>query len=220
MAPHLPGSTGREKREAGGFMSVRFRIWSISVLFASSLPLPAAAFATTFKVDPDHTTISFRVRHLFTQVTGRFDKFEGQIVFDPAHLDQTKAQGSIDVTSVNTNVDERDKDLRSPRFFDAAKYPKITFTSTRVSDIDAGKKNGKLQGSLTIHGVEKPVVLDVSFLGEGKDPWGNVRGGFSARTTINRKDFGLYWNETLETGGVLVGDDIQIEIEAEGLVEP
>ena len=82
------------------------------------------------------------------------------------------------------------------------------------------KKNGRLKGSLTIHGVEKSVVLEVSFLGEGKDPWGNVRAGFSARTTINRKDFGLTWNETLETGGVLVGDDIQIEIEAEGFIEP
>ena len=168
-------------------MKVRFRAWTVSVLAAGSLQLPASALATTYKVDPEHTNVSFRVRHLFTRVTGRFDKFEGQIVFDPAHLDQVQAHGSIDVASVNTNVGERDKDLRSPRFFDAEKYPKITFASTGVSDVDASQKTGKLSGSLTIHGVEKPVVLDVSFLGQGKDPWGNMRAGFSAHTTINRR---------------------------------
>jgi polyisoprenoid-binding protein YceI len=140
-------------------------------------------------------------------------------VFDPAHPEQTKVQGAIYVASVNTNVAERDKDLRSPRFFDVERYPKLTFTSTGVSGVDASKKLGKLFGTLRMHGVEKPVVLEVTYLGEGKDPWGNVRAGFAARTTINRKDFGLTWNETLETGGVLVGDEIQIDIEAEGLVE-
>ena len=198
---------------------MRVRAWVLSVFLASSVYAPGAALATTYKVDPEHTSVSFRVRHLFTQVKGRFDKFEGQVVFDPAHPDQTKVQGSIDVASVNTNVEERDKDLRSARFFDAEKYPKITFASTNVSGVNTGKKNGTLNGKLTIHGVEKPVVLEVTYLGEGKDPWGNVRAGFSARTTINRKDFGLTWNETLETGGVLVGDEVQIEIEAEGLVE-
>src|SRR5258706_15619908 len=117
MSTYRTGSTGRGKVEAGGFMLVRFRIWRLSVLAASSLHLPTAAFATTYKVDPEHTNISFRVRHLFTQVQGRFDKFEGQIVFDPAHPDQTKAQGSIDVASANTNVDERDRGLRAPHFF-------------------------------------------------------------------------------------------------------
>jgi polyisoprenoid-binding protein YceI len=198
---------------------MRLRSWVLSLAVIGSLQLPAAALAKTYKVDPEHTNVGFRVRHLFTTVQGRFDKFEGQIVFDPSHLEQTKVQGSIAVASVSTNVAERDKDLRSPRFFDADKYPKITFASTSVSGVDAAKKNGKLNGKLTIHGVEKPVALEVTYLGEGKDPWGNVRAGFSARTTINRKDFGLTWNETLETGGVLVGDEVQIEIEAEGTVE-
>ena len=189
------------------------------ITLVASLLLPSIALATTYKVDPDHTSITFRVRHLFSQVTGRFDRFDGKIAFDPAHPQQVKVEGSIDVTSVNTNVAERDKDLRSKRFFDAETYPKITFVSTGVSNVDAVKKTGKLAGKLTIHGVEKPVVLEVSYLGEGKDPWGNRRAGFSAQTTINRKDFGLTWNETLETGGVLVGDDVQIDIQAEGLVE-
>jgi polyisoprenoid-binding protein YceI len=188
-------------------------------VFAASLGQPAVAHATAYKVDLDHTSITFRVRHLFTQVNGRFDRFEGKITFDPAHPEQVKVEGSIDVASVNTNVAERDKDLRSKRFFDAETYPKITFVSTGVSAIDATKKNGKMAGKLSLHGVEKPVVLDVSFLGEGKDPWGNRKAGFSARTTINRKDFGLSWNETLESGGVLVGDDVEIEIQSEGLVE-
>jgi polyisoprenoid-binding protein YceI len=186
---------------------------------ASGMPVPATATATTYKIDPEHTSVSFRVRHLFTQVSGRFDKFEGEIFFDPAHPEQTRVHGAIDVASVNTNVAERDQDLRSPRFFDAGKYPRITFASTGVSGVDAAKKAGRLAGTLSIHGVEKPVVLEVTYLGEGKDPWGNQRAGFSARTTINRKDFGLTWNETLETGGVLVGDEVQIEIQAEGLVE-
>ena len=198
---------------------MNLRTWVLSVTLASGMYLPRTALATTYKVDPEHTSVSFRVRHLFTQVTGRFDKFEGQIVFDPAHLDQLKVQGSIDAASVNTNVEERDKDLRSARFFDVDKFPKISFVSTSITEVAADKKSGKLNGKLTIHGVEKPVVLEVSFGGQGKDPWGNVRAGFSAHTTINRKDFGLTWNEKLETGGVLVGDEIQIEIEAEGTLE-
>ena len=198
---------------------MRLRTWVLSVALAGAVHVPAATLATTYKVDPEHTSVSFRVRHLFTQVKGRFDRFEGQIVFDPAHPDQTKVLGSIDVASVNTNVEERDKDLRSSRFFDAEKFPKISFASTKITGVGPGKTSGKLNGKLTIHGVEKPVVLEVTYLGEGKDPWGNVRAGFSAHTTINRKDFGLTWNETLETGGVLVGDEVQIEIEAEGLLE-
>lgn len=198
---------------------MKLRAWIVSATVAISVYLPGTALATTYKVDPEHTNVGFRVRHLFTPVKGRFDRFEGQIVFDPQHPEQTKVEGSIDVASINTNVTERDNDLRSARFFDVAKYPKITFVSG-ASKIDATTKRGKLHGILTIHGVERPVILDVAFLGAGKDPWGNMRAGFSAHTTINRKDFGLTWNETLETGGVLVGDEIQIEIEAEGTLEP
>jgi polyisoprenoid-binding protein YceI len=181
--------------------SSRQRIVAFSTVLVAGVLVARSASATTYNVDPEHTSVTFRVRHLFTQVNGRFDKFDGRIVFDPAHPEQTKVHGSIDVASVNTNVAERDKDLRSPRFFDAEKYPKLTFTSAGVSAVDASKKNGKLAGTLSLHGVEKPVVLEVTYLGEGKDPWGNRRAGFAARTTINRKDFGLTWNETLETGG-------------------
>lgn len=191
---------------------------SMIAAWTATLLLPGLAAATAYKVDPDHTNVAFRVRHLFTAVQGRFDRFEGTIDFDPAKPEETKVEGWIDAKSINTNVQERDKHLRSDDFFDVAKYPKITFVSSKPPQIDASKKSGKLEGVLTIHGVEKPVVLDVTYLGAAKDPWGNLRAGFSARTTINRKDFGLSWNETLETGGLLVGDEVQIEIDAEGMV--
>jgi polyisoprenoid-binding protein YceI len=119
------------------------------------------------------------------------------------------------VSSINTNVPERDKHLRSPDFFDAAKFPKITFVSTNVGGIDSSKKAGKLQATLGVHGIEKPVTMEVSYLGEVKDPWGNTKAGFSGRTTINRKDFGLTWNQSLETGGTLVGDEVTIDIDVE-----
>jgi polyisoprenoid-binding protein YceI len=182
------------------------------------LLLPALSHAGTYKIDPQHTSVTFSVRHLFTKVNGRFDKFEGTINFDPKNPSTAKAEGSIDVASINTNVEKRDTHLKSKDFFEVEKFPKITFVSTGVSDVNAESKTGKLHGKLKIHGVEKDVVLDVAFLGEGSDPWGNKKAGFSATTTINRKDFGLNWNETLETGGVLVGDEIQIEISAEGNV--
>ncbi|MBI3785495.1 MAG: YceI family protein [Deltaproteobacteria bacterium] len=193
-----------------------------TILVASvlaSMMVPNAGWARHYKVDADHTSVTFRVRHLFSAVKGRFDKFEGEIEFDPAKPDASKVIGNIDVASINTNVAERDKHLRSKDFFDVANFPKITFQSTGVTDLDAAKKSGKMQAELTIHGVEKPVVLEVSFLGEIKDPWGNTKAGFTANTTINRKDFGLTWNQALETGGALVGDDVQIEIDAEGLAQ-
>ena len=173
----------------------------------------------TYQIDNMHSSARFTVRHMMiANVSGTFDTVSGTIDFDPAKPESTKVQGWIDANSINTNVPERDKHLRSPDFFDIAKYPKITFVSTKPAEIDASKKSGKLEGALTIHGVEKPVVLEVTYLGAAKDPWGNQRAGFSARTTINRKDFGLTWNETLESGGLLVGDEIQVEIDAEGMV--
>ena len=178
--------------------------------------LPSAGHAKDYAVDASHTNVLFHVRHLFTKVTGRFDKFEGTIAFDPAKPEATKVSGSVDATSINTNNEKRDTHLRSKDFFDVEKFPKITFVSTSLSEFDAAKKSGKLNGNLTIHGVEKPVVLHVEFLGEGSDPWGNAKGGFSGKTTIDRKDFGLTWNETLEAGGVLVGDEVEIEISVEG----
>jgi polyisoprenoid-binding protein YceI len=186
---------------------------------AAALVLASPLCAATYKVDPEHTTVLFNVRHLFTTVTGRFEKFDGKIVFDESDPAKTQVQGTIEAASVNTNVKRRDDDLRSKNFFEVKKYPKITFQSSGVNDIDPKAKRGKMNGILSLHGVDKPVVLDVSFLGRGKDPWGNERAGFHATTTINRKEWGLTWNEALETGGVLVGEEVMIEINAEGLLE-
>lgn len=177
--------------------------------------LPLVASAATLEVDPSHTSVGFKVRHLFTNVSGRFDRFEGTIAFDPDDPEKTTIEGSIEAASIDTDNEKRDKHLRAADFFDVEKHPKITFKSTKVTDVDRAKKTARVHGVLGIRGVEKPVVLEASFLGQGKDPWGNDRYGFHAETTIDRKDFGLTWNETLETGGVLVGEDVTIAIDAE-----
>jgi polyisoprenoid-binding protein YceI len=193
--------------------------WLTALLVGGSLVLPGVSTATTYKVDPDHSTVTFKVRHLFSTVIGRFDKFDGAITFDPNDPAKVKVEGKIDAASINTNTPKRDEHLRSKDFFDVQQYPTMTFVTTGVAAVDPSKKSGKLEGTLTIHGITKPVVIDASYLGEDKDPWGNTRAGFSGKTTLNRKDFGLTWNKTLESGGLLVGDDIEIEIEAEGVAQ-
>ena len=179
--------------------------------------LSSLALAETYKVDPDHTTVGFKIRHLFSNVQGNFEKFDASFDYVPGKPELWKAQAAIDAASINTRVSQRDTHLRSKDFFDVEGFPSITFKSTEVTDLDGGK--AKLHGLLTIHGVEKPVVLDLEIHGEGKDPWGNVRSGFTATTRINRKDFGLNWNKALETGGVLVGDEVDIILEVEGIRE-
>jgi polyisoprenoid-binding protein YceI len=188
-------------------------------LLLATLVWSAPAGADTYRVDPAHTSVLFHVRHLFTSVTGRFEKFDGSIDYDEKALAKTHVSGTIDAASINTNVERRDNHLRSADFFDVEKYPKITFESTGTNDIDSSGHKGKMNGTLTIHGVSRPVVLDVSFLGKGKDPGGHERAGFHATTTINRKDFGLTWNKALESGGLLVGDEVTIDLDVEAARE-
>jgi polyisoprenoid-binding protein YceI len=189
--------------------------------FAAALLLlvSSAHAADTYVVDPAHSSVSFRIRHLFSSVTGRFEKFEGKIVYDESDPKKSAASGSIDVATINTNVAKRDEHLKSPDFFDAAKYPKITFETTEVSDVSADGKSGKLKGNLTMHGVTKPVVLEASFLGKGKDPQGKERIGLHATTKLDRKDYALTWNKALESGGALVGDEVTIELDVEAARE-
>jgi polyisoprenoid-binding protein YceI len=189
-------------------------------VLAAALVLAAAdaraqAQAVKLSIDPQHSSVGFRVRHLFTNVSGQFRKFEGTIEFDQKNPGASKVAVTIQTASVDTNVDARDKDLRSARFFDVAKYPTITFVSTGVGDV-AGDR-AKVKGALTMHGVTKDVVLDAQFLGSAKDPWGNQRYGFHAQTKINRKDFGMAWNEAIEAGGVLVGDEVEILLDVEAV---
>jgi len=177
----------------------------------------ATAHAENWTIDGSHTTVGFSVSHIFTTVQGRFDRFDGTIEFDPEVPEAAVVRASVEAASINTNNAKRDKHLRSGDFFDVEKFPTLSFESTSgVKDMNQGR--GKLAGNLTIHGVTRPVVFDVAFRGQGKDPWGNVRAGFSASLNINRKDYGLNWNEVLETGGLLVGEEVEIRIDVEGIL--
>ena len=177
-----------------------------------------AAWATAYAIDPDHSAVSFKIRHLFSNVQGSFNTFEGRFDYVPDHPEQWKAEATIQAASIDTRVEKRDNHLRSADFFDVEKNPTIAFKSTEVTDTTP--TTGKLHGILTMHGVEQPVVLDLDIHGEGKDPWGNLRSGFTATTRINRKDFGIVWNKALETGQLLVGDEVDITLEIEGIVKP
>jgi polyisoprenoid-binding protein YceI len=194
------------------------RHWLMAACFVGQAFLSPAAWATTYAIDHDHTTISFKIRHLFSYVRGTFNEFEGQFEYVPGQPDQWKTTAVIQAASIDTAVEKRDQHLRTKDFFDVEQFPTLTFTSTKVTD---GTPTGaKLHGLLTVHGVEKPVVLDVAIHGEGKDPWGNMRSGFTATATINRKDFGLTWNQALETGQLLVGEEVEITLEVEGIAKP
>ena len=190
---------------------------TVSCIIALVLGFAAAAQAANWKVDRSHTTVGFSVSHIFTSVQGRFDRFDGTIVFDPEKPESAVVRATVEAASINTNNTKRDKHLRSDDFFDVEKHPILSFESTGgVSEMKENR--GKLAGNLTIHGVTKPVVFDVTFRGQGNDPWGNVRAGFAASLNINRKDYGLNWNEVLETGGLLVGEEVEIRIDAEGIL--
>lgn len=169
----------------------------------------------TYTIDKAHSEVVFQVRHLLTRVRGRFSDFEGTITYDEANPERSSVSATIRPASIDTNEPDRDKHLRSADFFDVEKFPTLTFTSTRVVKKDA--EHFDVMGDLTIHGVTRPVTLNVSFLGKAKDPWGNERLGFEAETTINRKDYGLMWNAPLETGGFLVGDEVRITLSVQAL---
>ncbi len=182
---------------------------------AVSLVIGAAmAQAESLKIDVQHSAVTFQVTHLmFTKVDGKFREFEGTFDLDEENNTISNVVVVIQTASIDTNVEARDKDLRSKRFFNAEKYPTLTFKST--APVKLNGKKGKIKGTLTMHGVEKEVVLDAELLGKGKDPWGNLKYGFQATTVINRKDFGMTWNEALEAGGVLVGEDVTVKINLE-----
>lgn len=189
-----------------------------SCVVVALLVAPDALFAAQYKVDKAHTTVSFKIRHMFNDVAGRFDDFDGSVTFDPEKFADASVEGTIQATSINTNNDKRDTHLRSADFFDVEKHPTITFKSTKMTDVDAAKNTAKLHGVLTMHGVEKPIVLDVAYLGTAKDPWGNTRSGFVGKTKINRKDFGIVWNQTLDAGGLLLGEEVDIEVNVQGML--
>ncbi len=168
----------------------------------------------SWKIDPAHSQIQFSIRHMMiSNVRGRFENFSGVVEFDEQNPARSKVDVQIEAASVNTREAQRDGHLKSPDFFNADKYPYLTFKSKRIEKTDA--THGRVVGDLTIRHITKPVVLDVEYSGQAKSPWGAVSAGFSATTKINRKDWDLTWNVALETGGVLVGDEINVSIELE-----
>lgn len=169
--------------------------------------------AGTFELDQAHTTMGFRVRHLLTYVSGRFSGFSGSFETDKSG-NLIKAEAIIQAKTINTDNQKRDDHLRSPDFFDVSRFPEIKFVSQAFS-IKKGA-SGKMPGTLTLHGVSKPVSFDVEWFGDVAGPGGVVKAGASARLKINRKDYGLNWSKTLETGGVLVGDEVEIVLDIEG----
>lgn len=183
-----------------------------SVLLAAANP-DAVRAADTYKIDPAHSTVGFSVTHMvINTIHGKFKEFDGSVVVDNNSVQE--AQGTIQAKSIDTGIDRRDNHLRSPDFFDATKYPTITFQSKR-----AEKKDGQtvLIGDFTMHGVTKELALPVTLKGPIKDPWGNSRIGLEGKAKLNRQDYGLKYNQALETGGLVVANEIEIEINAEAV---
>ena len=177
---------------------------------------PATATETTWSIDPAHSHVEFAVRHLMiSTVKGRFGVVTGTLKTDETDPAKGEVEVSIDASSIDTREAQRDAHLKSADFFDVERFPAITFRGNRISDVSGNRF--KLTGDLAIHGVTRTVTLDVTSEGRGKDPWGGERAGFSATTKIKRSDFGLTWNQVLETGGIAVGDEIKIALDIEGI---
>ena len=188
---------------------------AVTAGLAAALSLPAAAATSTWNIDPAHSSAQFSVRHLaISTVRGTFSKISGTVQLDESDITKSTVNVSIDVATVDTHEPDRDADLRTDKFFDVAKYPTMTFKSKKVEQVAPGKL--KVTGDFTLHGVTKEVVLDV----EGptppvKDPWGNQRAAVSAATKINRQAYGVKWNANMDNGGVVVGDDVSINLDVE-----
>lgn len=184
-------------------------------VLAASL-IAGNCWAAEYVIDPAHSSVVFKVKHLaISSVPGRFGDMSGKFSFDPSKIDASTAEATIKASSINTMDAKRDDHLKGADFLEVSKFPVIQFKTTRVEKVS--DTAFKAQGELSIHGVSKPVVLDVTYGGSAKDPWGKERAAFEAKTTINRKDFGLTWSKALETGGLVVGDDVQITLEIEGV---
>ncbi len=191
--------------------NLMIRSLALSVVFV------AQAYAADYKVDPAHSSVGFEVRHLVSNVQGQFRDYEGTFTFDEKDLSKFKIKSSAKAASIDTANAKRDEHLKSPDFFDAKKFSTITFVSNKLEK--AGDSTFKATGDFTMHGVTKPVVFEVESMGEAKDPWGNTRRGFVAKAKINRKDFGIVWNKALDSGGVMLGDDVKLMLNLEATEE-
>lgn len=176
----------------------------------------AALGVSTWEIDPAHTHVEFAARHMMiTTVKGEFSGIQGTIQVDEDHPERSQMEATIDAATLDTRSEQRDNHLRSADFLEVDRFPAITFQSRRVEFQDA--THFTIAGDLTVRDVTREVVLDATLEGRAKSPWGDERAGFSAKTNINRKDFGLTWNVALETGGFLVGDEVTISLEVEAV---
>lgn len=195
---------------------------SMSLVALAAALLLSAPFAlaapTTWAIDPNHSSVEFSVRHLFSKVPGKFTTFSGAIVYDPANPAASSVKAAIDASTISTANEKRDGHLKSEDFFDVAKYPTLTFESTKVEA--AGENKLKVDGNLTMHGVTKPVTLDVTFLGSGPGPGDRQVSGFEAVAKVNRKDFNIIWNRNLDHGGTLLGEEVEIHLNVEAGTPP
>lgn len=186
----------------------------LSVAAIATIGWNSIAQTTKWVIDKSHSKVQFDVAHLvISEVTGQFKSFDGSVLSDKPDFSDAKIEVNIDVNSINTDDEKRDGHLKSPDFFDANKYPKITFKSKSLKKVNNNLY--KLTGDLTMHGVTKEVVLDVQFNGIKNDPWGNTKAGFKVTGKINRNDFGLKYNAPLEGGGVLIGEEVNITCNVE-----
>ncbi|MDX1647895.1 MAG: YceI family protein [Longimicrobiales bacterium] len=173
-----------------------------------------------WQIDPAHTQIEFSVKHMmFTTVRGQFSDFQGSVELDDDNPAESSVSVTIDAASIDTGVSDRDDHLRSGDFFDVETYPSITFESKRISGPVREGRDFEIVGDLTIHGVTKEVTLAAAFDGTGTDPWGGTRAGFTAETEIDRRDFDLTWNQALETGGILVGNEVNVSLQVQAVLQ-
>jgi polyisoprenoid-binding protein YceI len=185
----------------------------IAVLAAAVAVASPVIAAETYTFDKGHTTVGFQVRHIVTNVGGKFRDFAGTVQIDRARPENSSVEFTIQAASIDTNEAKRDEHLRSADFFDVANHPTITFKSTSVKP--TGKDTYAVTGNFTMRGVTKQVTLPVTVLGEARDPWGNEKIGFETGTTLNRKEYGINWSKTLDNGGLLVGDEVKVLIAVE-----
>lgn len=172
--------------------------------------------AQEFTVDKDHSKVKFGVRHIRSIVDGQFKEFEGSFKFDEKKPENSSGKFVVQSASISTDNQKRDDHLKSADFFEVEKYKTLEFTTKKITKAKA-KDSYKMEGDLTIRGVTKNVNFDLEYLGKDKDPWGGTRAGFVAKTKINRKDYGISFNKVLDSGGLLVGDDVEITLNVEGI---
>ncbi len=188
-----------------------------SIVLSIGLLFGALGYAAEYKIDPTHSNAGFSIRHLMSKMNGEFKELNGTFNFDTKKAADSKVVATIKTDTINTNNEKRDAHLKGDDFFAADKNPELKFESKKVTT--AGKNKYKLDGDLTMRGVTKPATFNVEFLGEGKGMMGETRAGFTAKTKVNRKDYGISWNKALDAGGVVLGEEVEISLNVEGVKE-